>query len=114
MTCRCTSTVDLRSRAAMCHTCIYAEHAPNAFVGGAISCTIEGGKLLEKCPKGKFGESAGVVKWLGLEWYGVPYPIRLALWICHPKHPKPSGFTGCGCLKVVKDWWKNLKARPFP
>lgn len=40
--------------------------------------------------------------WGGLDWYGVPYPLRLWAWAFHPMHPKPSSFAGCGCLVELK------------
>lgn len=56
----------------------------------------------------------GIVTWLGMDWYGVPYPLRL--WVIAwrvlanaangdtVEVPEPSVFSGCGCIKRLKDW----------
>jgi hypothetical protein len=56
----------------------------------------------------------GIVTWLGIDWYGVPYPLRL--WVIAwrvlvvtsrgetMEIPDPSVFSGCGCIKRLKDW----------
>lgn len=55
----------------------------------------------------------GIVTWLGIDWYGIPYPLRL--WViarrvfAHAAKgeavdvPDPSVFSGCGCIKRLKD-----------
>jgi len=57
----------------------------------------------------------GIVTWLGVDWYGVPYPLRL--WVIASRAivlaattgeavniPDPDIFAGCGCIKRIKDW----------
>lgn len=56
----------------------------------------------------------GIVTWLGVDWYGIPYPLRL--WVIAwrvlanaangdtVEVPEPSVFSGCGCIKRLKDW----------
>jgi hypothetical protein len=57
----------------------------------------------------------GIVTWLGVDWYGIPYPLRL--WIIATRAivlamrtgeavniPDPDVFAGCGCIKRLKDW----------
>ena len=106
----------LRPHAAMCHVCIYADHdcgGRESWHAGATSCTIDGKPVVgrESCPRRKFEVGKQVYRWCFLDWYGVPYPIRVALWVAHPRHPKPSSFAGCGCLKFLKDAWENLWTR---
>jgi hypothetical protein len=107
MACGCTDKPAdwLRPHAAMCHTCVYAEHGASAWVEGATACTIDGKPVVGRrsCPRGKFDADRQVYRWLCIEWYGVPYPIRVALWLFHPKHPRPASFAGCGCVKALKD-----------
>ena len=55
----------------------------------------------------------GIVTWLGIDWYGIPYPIRLYViawrvlaraWAGESVEvPDPSVFSGCGCIKRLKD-----------
>jgi len=94
-----------RDNAAMCHLCPHAEHAPNAFVSGAVACTI-GGKIMVECPL-KIFDSGPVKHWAGINWYGVPMPHRILLWAFHPKHPRPSSFSSCGCLVWLKNWYNK-------
>jgi hypothetical protein len=101
----------------MCHLC---EHARRDLIHpwavGAVECRISGDPViwhirtpLPTCPKSRHGQ---LVSWLGLAWYGVPYPVRFALrWRLKGKLP------GCGCIKVIKDWtnketaiWNNALA----
>jgi len=49
----------------------------------------------------------GVVHWAYLDWYGVPYPLRLLLW-ADDKITHPRKLPGCGCLKILKDLWTSL------
>lgn len=61
-------------------------------------------------------DSRGVIRWLGVEWIGVPAPIR---WACrHPDLrdvlglPEPSGpFWGCGCIRRLKNATLRMKGK---
>jgi hypothetical protein len=106
--CRATPTIDRaadeRARAAMCHICEHARRDPfRPWEIGAVECRISGEPTLwhirtpqPTCPKGRH---APLVRWLGVVWYGVPYPIRLAL-----RRRLKGMLPGCGCIKVIKDW----------
>lgn len=105
MTCKCSpDNLTTRDRAAVCCACIWGQHEDRQ----TVACTISGEPVAEHlgwkpCPLDKHGPRRKTVRWLGLVWYGVPYPIRVWLWVTNEKHPKPSSFTGCGCIKALKD-----------
>ncbi len=62
----------------------------------------------------------GMVRWLGLWWYGVPMPIRVhAAWKAARSRRaagKPAKLTratfrkwqGCGCIAILKDLWTKI------
>lgn len=119
MTCGCggesgtkTTTPPERARdhAAMCEICPYAQRGEGiSMARTAVWCRIAQDPVLvritlEQCPARTFAED-GIVRWLGIEWYGVPMPVRWWLRLTHPKRPKIRGFSGCGCVKVLKDLW---------
>jgi len=91
------------SRAAMCQTCRHAERNSD---GGATACTLVQLTIAhvvqspDVCPIGRHPDAAGRVRWLGLEWLGVPEPIRWRLVWALGREPR--GLTGCGCLAAVK------------
>jgi hypothetical protein len=120
--------------AAMCLVCPSARR-----VRGVLMCNASQANTLlhirgKPCPEHRHPSPAGVVRWLGIDWYGVPYPVRL--WLAHapkaarrvvtllagsPWHDrlaalarqqplsKPSALPGCGCIKRLKDAWINMK-----
>ncbi len=59
-------------------------------------------------------DRGGIVTWLGIDWYGIPYPLRLYIiaWRVLAvtsrgetvEVPSPDVFAGCGCIKRLKDW----------
>jgi hypothetical protein len=108
---------DTRARAAACELCREAIRGQGATLRRtAVECGVSGLPVLlhatiEGCPKDRYADARGVVRWFGIEWYGVPYPQRVWLWALHTKHPKPSSFPGCGCLKWAKDAWENRHGR---
>lgn len=98
MTCGCTTPpTSASTRAAMCQTC------PHAVMerGSATQCTINGMPVVTiamsttPCPVGRFD------RWMGVEWVGVPEPLRWVL--AWQLKREPRGLTGCGCIKVVKE-----------
>lgn len=93
----------------MCGLCVYAEHAPNAMVNGAVACTV-GGELARYCPRGVFAPNRKTMKWAGVEWIGVPIFHRILLRLFHPKKPAFSVWAGCGCLSRLRDWWDKATA----
>ena len=50
-----------------------------------------------------------VVRWLGMDWIGEPWPLRLRLrW---PVHARPS--RGCGCVERLKRWTEARRLARF-
>lgn len=107
--CGC-NTAGVMAKAVMCAVC------PNR--DGFTHCTLDGRPMLSRpCPIGRHPDAKNVVKWAGLEWYGVPYPIRWAMrrkWfrrlvgagsLCESK------FMGCGCHVPLKDEWERFRGR---
>ena len=92
------------SRAAMCQTCPNAQRNK---LGGATRCKIDGKSIVylttreNVCPIGRHPDAAGRVRWLGVEWLGVPEPLRwLLTW---QLKREPRNLDGCGCIKAVKE-----------
>ena len=106
MGCRCRTpqAADLTaSRAAMCQTC---RHAKRAATGSAVACTINGREVIAlahepaSCPTARHPDGEGRVRWLGLEWLGVPEPLRWRLVLALGREPR--GLVGCGCVAAIK------------
>ena len=106
MGCRCRTpqAADLTaSRAAMCQTC---RHAKRAATGSAVACTINGREVIalahepESCPAARHPDGEGRVRWIGLEWLGVPEPLRWRLVWALGREPR--GLVGCGCVAALK------------
>ena len=106
MGCGCSNSraADLRpTRAAMCQACPHAERLPS---GSAITCTISGRSILaavnveDACPVGRHPDRDGRIRWAGVDWLGVPEPLRWRLTWALGREPR--GLTGCGCLAALK------------
>ncbi len=112
MTCGCKTLSTFQNsenlvHAAACILCPHADNGRGPYLDGVVSCTIDGSTIhdrlrLKPCPIGRH-EQGGVVRWAGVRWYGLPYPIRLWLWLFHPSHPRPKKWPQCGCIKRLKD-----------
>jgi len=98
-----------RARAVMCGTCPAREGDRCAPAGHTVRrMVLDGG-----CPRGRHPDAAGVVRWLGTEWYGVPAALRWAYglarrWLGLPRLTGP--LPGCGCHKPSKDDWLRFAA----
>jgi hypothetical protein len=98
-----------RSCAAMCMVCIERQ--------GQV-CTIKGLPTADiiharlDCPMNHHPDGAGVLVWLGVKWYGVPYPLRV-LWPLLRRLNRWKPLSGplpwCGCVKAWKDWYANRR-----
>jgi hypothetical protein len=117
MGCRCRTpqAADLTaSRAAMCQTC---RHAKRAATGSAVACTINGREVIalahepDSCPAARHPDGEGRVRWLGLDWLGVPEPLRWRLVWALGREPR--GLVGCGCLASQKASWAGPWLEPW-
>ena len=104
----CTSKETALARALICHSCVFALRKG----GQAVSCTVGGLPVIghvqgAPCRKNKHPDGDGVVRWIGLRWYGVPRPIVWWLSIRWPALRAAS--LGCGCLKGPKDLWRRIR-----
>lgn len=111
MSCGCTKFSDFpsRLRVAACHLC---PHAETGYRQTVIGCTLNGQSIIERmaggdCPVNRVGAD-GNVQWAGVEWVGLPMVHRVWLWAFHPSHPAIGSWPGCGCVKVVKDFFKGI------
>lgn len=62
----------------------------------------------------------GVVRWLGINWYGVPFPLRVLMVVRMRANLRRRGiaarsaramlglYAGCGCIVILKDAWTKL------
>lgn len=111
------SDVD-RTALMVCMTC------PHARASGFHACTISGLPVAQKvcdgsivatamrrnCPLGLTPDARGRVRWLDLEWMGVPFPRRLLLawplrlWWGTPRLKRE--LEGCGCHREPKVIWR--------
>lgn len=103
----------IHERAALCQFCPHADHGAGFWTQGATECTITGKAILEHvtgapCPRGYHPDGRGITRWLGVRWYGVPYPIRVLLWAFGASHRRPGAWGRCGCLV----WLKSILANP--
>lgn len=97
-----------RARALTCHWCIYADHDGGFWQGTAVACTVSGLPIERHiascgptCPKGKH-RADGMVRWLGILWFGCPAPWR---WFFKFSGPIP----GCGCMAWAKLLWIRIR-----
>lgn len=89
-------------RAAMCRVCPHRVSQGAADLGWCsladtgVGLRLEGGQ----CPAGHHPGSDGKLRWLGVKWRGIPYPVRLWLRV---RHGTATGkWPGCGCIDRLK------------
>lgn len=63
-----------------------------------------------RCPLGKHDKD---IKWMFLRWKGIPYPIRVYLYLFNKFHRKPKNFQRCGCISKLKDFTTKCKNRIY-
>ncbi len=78
-------------------------------VGSGDGCTME----LSACPRGP--DDRGLVRWLGIRWRGVPWPVKMVLsdevmcgWLGHDRPGRMEDMPGCGCSDRVKGWCERI------
>ncbi len=118
MTCAsCGSSPDAamvrRARAVICHTCLWVEHSTDGpWTGVGVLCTISG-KPVEQhiqscapsCPRKRHPDQTGMVRFMGMEWYGVPRFLR---WVLAGR--LTGTVPGCGCHARLKRLWLRFTA----
>ena len=118
--CTCSTSPDAQVAALMCGVCPkLAREGPGAFV----TCTVDGAVSCSRpCPRGRHPGDDGRLRWLGVTWYGFPWPLRW--WASAGLYVETVGrgraiadwfaLPGCGCIKPLKDLWGRVKrwARP--
>ena len=66
-------------------------------------------RLAGHCPRGRFPDAAGRIRWAGVTWSGVPMPLRL-WWMLRTGRAVDVGeWPGCGCVRPLKAWVKRWK-----
>lgn len=90
-------------QAAMCRVC---PESNGSLLRSPTRCGLSGLDLRDhvlrvSCPLGSV-RPKGVVWWLGTEWIGVPYPVRLFVWWAGSRHYRPGSWRGCGCARLPK------------
>lgn len=105
----------IHENAAMCCMCVHAEHDGSFWSRGPERCGITGRDALDMaargvCPRRKYPEGdRRVTRWALMRWYGVPYPVRLVVWIVGANHRPPSAWRECGCIVWAKDLWRLVR-----
>ena len=84
--------------------------------GSAVRCTINGNAVIDivsggKCPIDRWPDYLGTTTWMGIQWIGVPEPLRWRLtW---QLGRVPRNLAGCGCIKAVKESRLGPWLEPF-
>ena len=99
----------VRERAAICRVCPEGER--RGF--GVVACTVSGRRIEEHlygvpCPADHHPDAEGIVNWLGIRWYGVPWPVRVWTRFTHRSKPRLNSWRGCGCIKRAKDLYSSV------
>lgn len=92
---------------------------------GLTVCSIDGQPLTAhamrgSCPAGRHLSKQGTVQWLGIRWYGLPWPIKAACrWflgrlVLGGGSVLAVADTGCGCTVRLKHAWAIRHARRQP
>lgn len=103
------------TNAAMCHLCPRGVRRPVPDLPGVrevYRCSIGGQlpttKSIGECPIGRHSNKAMVVRWLGIDWWGVPCPLRIRMWAVTLGQKKPWHLPGCGCSVWLKSRFPGL------
>jgi hypothetical protein len=98
--------LQVQERAAICLACPHNRGNSYCAKAKAPLMTLVSSSSPSACPCANFPNSEGVAKVYGLNFYGVPTPLRILIDKKAKKHNKTvqTGlFHGCGCLKLLKD-----------
>ena len=111
--CRPANRSDPATRASMCAACPHRRGELCRPAGTEAVTLLVGGE----CPRGRWPDKRGVVRWLGVEWYGVPMPLRWWLMLTgRSRAMDPEAWPMCGCMVRLKAWvdrvYKSTPAAP--
>ena len=122
MACGSGGAVEFVDRANVC--AVMCDHCREAVVtrdGWAHGCRITGMTVsaacrrYSHCPRERLPDADGIVRWLGIRWYGVPYPLRVWRWQTRFNDVEFREYMAripqCGCIVVLKDWWEGKPRR---
>jgi hypothetical protein len=103
----CTLPAVQSERAAMCLTCWQRRgDGTTGDLCGVTRLTIGAHVAGKACPKRKHPEG-GLIRWLGVQWAGVPWPVRV--WLhATSKLSAIDSLPGCGCVLAVKTLFQRL------
>lgn len=93
----------------MCAACAGLRTPACPRTGASVILHVKG----KACPRGWHPDKDGIVRWLGVRWYGVPFPIRAYLYArLGQGSPEEyiGAFAGCGCVVALKDWYERRPA----
>lgn len=106
--CDCDRSDGTVTAAAMCALCRHGgPHAERCRVDeAAVIVRINS----RSCPLGRHPDNDGLVRWAGLRWRGVPYPLRRRA----ARFTRTGRLPGCGCLdapkRIVENLWRKVAA----
>lgn len=58
-----------------------------------------------RCPRERFVPGDRTIRWIGLDWIGLPMPLRWLAWALGAASVRPGGWWGCGCARVLREAW---------
>lgn len=99
------NVAERQARSAMCATC--PRRLRGGLVCGVSKRPTEEHRVGGACPLGRYPDERGVIRWRGVQWLGVPMPVRLWL-VLRGKLSRPEAMAGCGCVRALKvrlRWW---------
>lgn len=89
-------------RSAMCQLCPDAEGSFRVVLG-PTHCGLTGRTCADMAISGGCPHGDGRVRaWMGLDWVGVPYPIRLFVRLVGTRKIPVRRWRGCGCVRPIK------------
>lgn len=99
-----------RTRRGMCAVCNgNRPYCPRT--GRPVTLHING----EPCPRGWHPDKRGRVRWAWVVSSGVPFLLRLWLYLCIDDRRELAefvdSFAGCGCIRSLKAAWMRLARR---
>ena len=105
----CTGCDQRLTRISLCRACSgCSKQWGTAAQTRKATCTINGAKITDAartpeaaCPRDRWPDADGVVRWMGLRWHGVPLPVRLLL--------AAKLYPGCGCSVRVKELFERVR-----